>query len=96
MKNYKVKVEDEKVKFFKELLSNLDFATFEELEETVEPRVYPGASFEIRSRKGDSRSTVPEQTAAQAEERKRSAQSREDSLKDVLNKIEKMRNQGRK
>jgi len=96
MKNYKVKVEDEKVKFFKELLSNLDFATFEELEETVEPRVYPAASFEIRSSKGESKSTHPDQTAAQAEERKKSAQSREDSLKDVLNKIEQMRNQGRK
>jgi len=96
MKNYKVKVEDEKVKFFKELLSNLDFATFEELEETVEPRVYPAANFEIRSSKGESKSTHPEQIAAQAEERKKSTQSREDSLKDVLNKIEQLRNQGRK
>ena len=96
MKNYKVKVEDEKVKFFKELLSNLDFATFEELDETVEPRVYPAASFEIRSGKGESKPPHPDQAANQADERKKSAQSREDSLKDVLNKIEQMRNQGRK
>lgn len=96
MKNYKVKVDDEKVEFFKELLNSLDFATFEEIEEKTEPRVYPAASFEIRSGSKVPHSASQGKAGATNEERKKSAQSREDSLKDVLNKIEQLRKQGRK
>ncbi len=49
MKSFKVQVQNHKAEFFKELLKNLDFVEFEQVEGFYEPRVYPGAKFEIRS-----------------------------------------------
>jgi hypothetical protein len=49
MKSFKVQVNNDKAEFFKELLKSLDFVEFEEVEGFYEPRVYPGAKFEIRS-----------------------------------------------
>lgn len=49
MKSFKVLVHNHKAEFFKELLKNFDFVEFEEVDSFSEPRVYPGANFEIRS-----------------------------------------------
>ncbi|TAJ12014.1 hypothetical protein DMA11_14575 [Marinilabiliaceae bacterium JC017] len=95
MKNFKVKVENGKADFFKELMKNLDFVEFEEVEAFHEPRIYPGANFEIRSQKaGASQISVPpggidissEAGAAQSMDR----------LKEVLSKIDQMRDQSKK
>ncbi|MBN2744718.1 hypothetical protein [Breznakibacter xylanolyticus] len=49
MKSFKVQVHNNKAEFFKELMKNFDFVEFEEVDAFYEPRVYPGAQFEIRS-----------------------------------------------
>jgi hypothetical protein len=97
MKNYKVRIREEKSEFFKELMKNLDFVEFEEVEAFNEPRVYPGANFELRSDQTEvsGRSTQPDR-----EKRKpRVAASPEEEmqrLKDVMTRIDAIRDQNRK
>jgi hypothetical protein len=49
MKSFKVQVQNSKADFFRELLRNLDFVDFEEVDGFYESRVYPGANFELRT-----------------------------------------------
>ena len=51
MKNFKVKVDNNKAEFFKELMDSFKFVSYEEVDSFREPRVYPGGEFEIRSPK---------------------------------------------
>ena len=89
MKSFKVRVQNDKVQFFRELLKNLDFVDFEEVEGFHEPRVYPGANFEIHSKSGKKN----------IEEKKLQNISSEDngldSIRSVLNKIEEQRNRNK-
>ena len=43
-------VDEEKAGFIKELIGYFDFVEIMEVEKAVEPRVYQGANFEIRSK----------------------------------------------
>ncbi len=105
MRNFKVKVDDAKGEFFKELLQNLDFVSFEEVDSFREPRVYPAAEFEIRSPKDTTSTTYKKSTsgkgkAAKGKESTSSeAQSRQDSFNDireVMQKIDALRNHSKK
>ncbi len=85
MKSYKLMVSDEKAGFVMELLDNLGIS-FSEIEPVAEPRIYPGANFEIRSRKsgGTVAKNLHKPTQSSVEER-------QESLLDVMKKIEAMR-----
>lgn len=78
MKVYRVKVSNDKDHFFKELMQNLGI----ELEE------FTAASY---ARITESRE-VSSSNKMNEEERKKAAKVREESLKDVISKIEQMRN----
>jgi hypothetical protein len=91
MKNFKVKVQNDKVQFFKELLTHLDFVEFEEMEVVAEPRVYPATNFEIRPHKSLMNENL--------EKRKLNSNLDEDgleSIRKVMSKIEEERNKNRK
>jgi len=51
MKNYRVRVRDEKTAFFEELMRYLDFCDYESVEGFAEPRIYPGFEFKEKEKK---------------------------------------------
>ncbi len=92
MKNFKVQVDDEKADFFKQLLQSLNFARYEEVDTFHEPRIYPAANFEIRSKLSDD--SFYESEAREEGAKKKSQDSlseRYSSLKDVISQIDKIR-----
>jgi hypothetical protein len=88
MKYIKLKVQNNKLEFMKELLSHFDFVDIEIAESFDEPRIYPGANFEIRSTK----------TTDETNRSKSSGPSPEDmdKLRAVINRIDAQRDQARK
>lgn len=96
MKNFKVSVHINKVDFFKELLDSLNFVNYEDLQVEVEPRLYPGADFEIRSKKNVKENMSSELTQLNAERKAKSSdENRKDALSDIrdaMSKINKLRN----
>jgi hypothetical protein len=97
MKNFKVLVHNHKAEFFKELLRCLDFVEFEEVESFSEPRIYPGANFEIRPSAGANASQaamllsdkVSGKTAALSNEEKM------ENLRKALRQIDEQRSKNR-
>jgi hypothetical protein len=87
MKYIKLKVQNNKFEFVKELLNQFNFVEMEILDSYDEPRVYPGTNFEIRASKG-----------AEEPARTKVSQSPEDleKLRAVINRIDAMRDQARR
>lgn len=93
MRNYRVKVRDDKAAFFEELMRYLDFLDYETVEGFSEPRIYSG--FEIRPK---SKKTTGES--------KNSGRSKDklpfdpdsgfSSLREVMDKIDAMRDRSKK
>ncbi len=93
MKNFKVQVDDEMADFFKQLLQSLNFARYEEVDTFHEPRIYPAANFEIRSRlSDDSFYTKEEDEKSEKQKSHDSLSERYSNLKDVISQIDKIRN----
>jgi len=98
MKNFKVKVDNNKAEFFKELMDSFKFVSYEEVDSFREPRVYPGGEFEIRSPKDTTPITYSMEKAGrklEQESKGKPTQTREQSLEDIkkaLSKIEALRN----
>jgi len=81
MKTYKVTVSDDKDKFFVELIDNLGFKFVELSSSEGKPNVKPTKS----------QVNVPHPYELDEVARKKAAQVREDSLKDVISRIEQLR-----
>ena len=88
MKSFKVQVNNDKAEFFKELLRNFDFVEYEEVEGFYEPRVYPGAKFEIRSNSAVSTSAPTLTSDAKAPQNADDAMA---SIRKALSQIEEQR-----
>ncbi|MBZ4677036.1 MAG: hypothetical protein JG782_1656 [Anaerophaga sp.] len=96
MKHYRIKVRDDKAKFLQELLRYLDFLDYEEVENFSEPRVY--TNFELKSgqeKKKRKQSKIKEQ-ASSAKSKDNKQESSAESLREVLARIDQMRDQVRK
>ena len=104
MKHYRIKVRDDKVEFFEELLRYLDFLDYEQVESFSEPRIY--ANFELRARqeeekKGTKRKTKSSGSSGDTTKRgkgkgKEQNESSAESLREVLSRIDQMRDESRK
>jgi len=97
MKHYRIKVRDDKAVFFEELLRYLDFLDYEQVESFSEPRIY--TNFELRSQK--TKAMEPRSTPTKSKGRSRSLgdeakSSSAESLREVLARIDQMRDQSRK
>ncbi|MFO8002056.1 MAG: hypothetical protein R6U46_12485 [Marinilabilia sp.] len=98
MKHYRIKVRDDKVEFFEELLRYLDFLDYEQVENFSEPRIYN--NFELKARdtedpKGSKRKSKTLAGNKRGKE-KESEESSAESLREVLSKIDQMRDESRK
>ncbi|WP_088654636.1 hypothetical protein [Geofilum rhodophaeum] len=92
MKNYRVRVRDEKTAFFEELMRYLDFCDYESVEGFAEPRIYPGFEFkekEKSTKKGAKGRPVKEAGIADLE-------SNMASLREVMSRIDAQRDKNRK
>ncbi|MBN2166787.1 MAG: hypothetical protein JW717_10965 [Marinilabiliaceae bacterium] len=89
MKSFRIKVQEDKVQFFYELLTYLGFVEFEQVEDYHEPRIYPGGNFEIRSGVSSPDDKLKSKVSQKNDEGL-------DSIRKVLNQIEKQRNKNRK
>ncbi len=85
MIHYRIKVRDEKAPFFEELLRYLDFLDYEKVEGFSEPRIY--ANFELKS-KADSNKGKPVEVPRGI---KNSGGNSADNLREVLSRIDKLR-----
>lgn len=85
MKNYKVRVADDKVEFFKELLDNLGLSAVELSNSKTEQDVSKQPESKTQ------REEPPPAYKVDDDSRKKAARVREESLIDVIKKIEKMR-----
>jgi hypothetical protein len=95
MKHYRIKVRDDKAKFLEELLRYLDFLDYEEVENFSEPRVY--TNFELKSgqEKKRKQGKIKEQSpSAKVKNNKQEASA--ESLREVMARIDQMRDQVRK
>ena len=96
MKHYRIKVRDDKSEFFEELLRYLDFLDYEQVEAFSEPRIY--ANFELKSQ--HDKSTHSKSESEKAHSRGGGQMEQEDStaesLREVLARIDKMRDEARK
>lgn len=97
MKHYRIKVRDDKATFFEELMRYLDFLDYEQVESFSEPRIY--TNFELRPQKAK----VMEQRSVSSKEKGRiktvgdqAKSSSAESLREVLARIDQMRDQSRK
>lgn len=97
MKHYRIKVRDDKAAFFEELLRYLDFLDYEQVESFSEPRIY--TNFELRPQK----TKAMEQRSASSKSKGRLNAGDDDvrnssaeSLREVLARIDQMRDQARK
>lgn len=93
MKNYRVKVRDDKAEFFEELMRYLDFLDYETVEGFSEPRIYP--SFELRSDEKRGRGSAKNSGKAKSKNEPGSASNLE-SLREVMQKIDAMRDKAKK
>ncbi len=95
MKHYRIKVRDDKAAFLEELLRYLDFLDYEQVENFSEPRIY--SNFELRSRKDQQNETSGQKTTVRKKDKISQEQSSSaDSLREVLARIDQMRDQSRK
>lgn len=93
MKNYRVKVREDKAEFFEELMRYLDFLDYEKVEGFSEPRIYP--SFEIRS--SDRRGRVTAKSAAHTKDRQPpELDDNLSSIREVMQKIDAMRDKSKR
>lgn len=95
MKHYRIKVRDDKAKFLEELLRYLDFLDYEEVENFSEPRVYP--NFELKSsREKKRKQSKRKEQAPSATSKDNKQESSAESLREVMARIDQMRDQVRK
>jgi len=101
MKHYRIKVRDDKVEFFEELLRYLDFLDYEQVENFSEPRVY--TNFELRARQDEEKKGTKQKfKSGRKSDTSRSGKSKEEnessaeSLREVLSRIDQMRDESRK
>jgi hypothetical protein len=95
MKHYRIKVRDDKADFFEELLRYLDFLDYEQVEGFSEPRIY--TNFELRSRQdGDKKTEGTREQIFPSQRSSNKQESSADSLREVLAKIDQIREQSRK
>ncbi len=87
MKYIKLKVQNNKLDFMKELLSHFDFVDMEIAESFDEPRIYPSANFEIRSSKSNDETGRAKASPSTPEDM--------DKLRAVINRIDALRDQSR-
>ncbi|MGQ1946553.1 hypothetical protein ACT3CD_05560 [Geofilum sp. OHC36d9] len=93
MKNYRVKVRQEKADFFEELMRYLDFCDYEQVEGFSEPRIYPG--FEMSSK--DNHPKYPtRQHGAKGTDSAESKREVMENLREVMTRIEAQRDRNRK
>ncbi|WP_016777981.1 hypothetical protein [Anaerophaga thermohalophila] len=95
MKHYRIKVRDDKAKFLEELLRYLDFLDYEEVENFSEPRVYTNFELKSSQEKKRKQSKIKEQ-APSAKSKDNKQESSAESLREVLARIDQMRDQVRK
>jgi hypothetical protein len=86
MKNYRVKVRDDKAQFFEELMRYLDFLDFEVVEGFSEPRIYSGFEINAREKKAQGASKNHKQ-----EKPAMDAISGFGNIREVMERIEAMR-----
>jgi len=95
MKHYRIKIRDDKAAFFEELLRYLDFLDYEQVEGFSEPRVY--TNFELRARENkEKRPTQTRESVSSKGKQSMGQSSSADSLREVLAKIDQIRDQARK
>lgn len=95
MKHYRIKVRDDKAGFFEELLRYLDFLDYEQVDSFSEPRVY--TNFELRARKDEEKKEYRSNPSSVSSSKQREKQeSSADSLREVLSRIDKIRDEARK
>lgn len=95
MKHYRIKVRDDKAAFFEELLRYLDFLDYEQVEGFSEPRIY--SNFELRARQDTEKKTdKTRESAFHTKYGKSVEESSGESLREVLARIDKIRDQARK
>ncbi len=101
MKHYRIKVRDDKVDFFEELLRYLDFLDYEQVESFSEPRIY--TNFELRARQEEEKKETRRKTksggsgrTAKRRKGKEQNESSGESLREVLSRIDQMRDESRK
>ncbi len=87
MKHFRIKVRDEKADFFEELLRYLDFLDYEQVDAFSEPRIY--ANFNLRP--GEKKSPPKGKMKDFSEGVKRASDSSTDDLREVLSRIDKLR-----
>lgn len=88
MKNYRVKVRDDKAVFFEELMRYLDFLDYEKVEGFSEPRIY--SSFEI-SPKNSKEAAGSKKGESDKSKSLQELNSGFGNLREVIEKIEAMR-----
>ena len=91
MKNYRVRVRDEKAAFFEELMRYLDFCDYEGVEGFAEPRIYPGFDFKAGNTESRSKSK-----AKSKDKDKMDTESNLSNLREVMSRIDAMRDKNRK
>ncbi|WP_291861471.1 hypothetical protein [Marinilabilia sp.] len=95
MKHYRIKVRDDKAVFFEELLRYLDFLDYEQVESFSEPRIY--TNFELRSQKEKEKKPIMSKEKGRYAGKKAEGQSSSaESLREVLARIDQIRDQARK
>ena len=93
MKHYRIKVRDDKAVFFEELLRYLDFLDYEQVEGFTEPRIY--TNFELRARQEKEKKTDKSKEHLYSKHAG-SDESSGDNLREVLARIDQIRDQARK
>ncbi len=93
MKNFRVKVRDDKADFFEELMRYLDFLDYEMVEGFSEPRIYPGFEIRANEKKG---SAMSKNSGSLKEKLSSNAESHLDNLREVIQKIDAMRDKAKK
>jgi len=101
MKHYRIKVRDDKAEFFEELLRYLDFLDYEQVESFSEPRIY--TNFELKARQSEEKKTSKRKsssgrvgTTKKTGKEQRENESSAESLREVLSKIDQMRDEAKK
>jgi hypothetical protein len=95
MKHYRIKIRDDKAAFFEELLRYLDFLDYEQMESFSEPRIY--TNFELKAREEKENKTGKTKNIGSSKGRHTEGQSSSaESLREVLAKIDQIRDQSRK
>jgi len=88
MKNYRVKVREDKVAFFEELMRYLDFLDYEMVEGFSEPRIY--SSFEMAP-KSKKMGSEPKSGDSDKSKSQQEPYSKFANLREVMGKIDAMR-----